>query len=137
MSDTIVGDGLKGKMTPNDEVEHKFRFKAWWVVKETLLFVCLFFGLVYLQSFLIHSFEVSGINGISARRDQYDRARTYQVLTLLLFLGCQVLGGTLLRSLVRRSTSDRWGRIQGVLLFSLGFALVTGLVATAIVHVDY
>jgi uncharacterized membrane protein len=124
-------------MIPHDTVEQRFSTKAWWVVKVTLLFVCLLFGLVYLQSFLIHSFEAGGLSGISARRDQYDRARTHQVLTLLLFLGSQVLGGTLLRLVVGRGISDRWGRIQDVLLFSLGFALVTGVVATAIVLVDY
>jgi hypothetical protein len=112
-----------------------FRAKLWWAVKVPLLVACLFLGLKSIESFLVYSFQAGGLSGLSGYRDRYDLAKTGQLVTLAVFLASQVLGGTLLRTVVA-SGSAGWGeRIKSVLTFSLGFALVTGLAVMIVVFV--
>jgi hypothetical protein len=116
-----------------DAIQHPSRSRAWWALKATLLIVCLFVGLKSLESFLVYSFQAGGLSGLSGYRDRYDVARAGQLLTLAAFLASQVLGGAMLRGVVATGAVGRSERIRSVLLFSLGFALVTSLVAAVIV----
>lgn len=101
-------------------------------VKIVALLACLFVGLKFLESFLIYSFQTGGLIGSSAYREKYDVARSGQLLTLALFLATQMIGGAVLRT-ITRSDALGWGeRIKSVLLYSVGFALVTGVVVALI-----
>jgi hypothetical protein len=123
----------KGDEMTTDAIQQPSKSKAWWAVKAPLLIVCLFVGLKALESFLVYSFQAGGLSGLSGYRERYDVARAGQLLTLAAFLASQVLGGAMLRGVVATGAAS-WGeRIKSVLLFSLGFALVTGLVAAVIV----
>jgi hypothetical protein len=118
-----------------DAIQQPSRAKIWWALKATVLVVCLLFGLKALESFLVYSFQVGGLSGLSGYGDRRHLARTGQLLALVTFLASQVVGGIILRGMVA-STAASWGdRIKSVLLFSLGFGLLTGLVVAVIVLV--
>jgi hypothetical protein len=99
-------------------------------VRATLLLACLLLGLKALESFLVYSFQVSGLSGLSGYRNRYDLARSGQLLTIVTFLASQVVGGTILRSMIAGGAASWGARVKSVLFFSLGFGLVTGLVIT-------
>lgn len=125
----------KGDKMITYAIRHPSKARAWWAVKAALLLACLFSGLKALESFLVYSFQSAGLSGLSGYRDRYDLARSGQLLTLVAFLASQVLGGAVLRGMIADHAAG-WGeRIKSVLLFSLGFALATGLVVTVIVLV--
>jgi hypothetical protein len=111
-----------------DTIQHPSKVRAWWALKATLLLACLFLGLKALESFLVYSFQAGGLSGLSGYRERYDLARTGQLLTLVAFLASQIVGGAILRGMVASGTASWAERIKSVLLFSLGFGLLTGLV---------
>ncbi len=118
-----------------DANQHPFKARAWWALKAMLLLVSMFFGLKCLESFLLYSTQAAGVRGLPEYRDLYEVAITGQRLNVAVFLACQLFGGAVLQSMLGRGTAS-WGeRIKSVLLFSLGFALVTGLVVAVIVLV--
>jgi hypothetical protein len=113
-----------------DAIQHPS--KAWLAVIVTVLLACLFVGLKFLESFLIYSFQAGGLDGSSAYREKYDIARAGQLLTLVAFVASQMIGGTVLRTMLQ-SHAVSWGeRIKSVLLHSVGFAVITAMIVGVI-----
>ena len=100
-----------------------------------LLPVCLYYGLKFLESFLIYSIQADEFAYRSAYKSLYETGLRGQMLTLPAFLGSQVLGGIWLRPLATDCTSRGWDRILNVIIWSLIFALATCLVIALVVYV--
>jgi hypothetical protein len=100
----------------------------WPLLRIAALPLCLFCAIASLRAFLVYSFQVGGLHGLSAFREQYDSARAGQFVALGAFIGSQLVAGAILRRLIGRSATDSGSRAPGLLACSFGFAVLTGLV---------
>jgi hypothetical protein len=103
--------------------------QGWFALRIAALPAFLYCAVRFLHAFCVYSFQAGGLYGSSAHRGGYDVARAGQWLTLAAFVACQLIAGVLLRSLIGSKSADIGSRVRGVLLCSLGFFLLTGLVA--------
>lgn len=87
---------------------HASRFEwALRILKSALFLFGVTVSVKLAESFLIYSAQAGGLAGLGDYRQKYEAARAGQLLTFAAFIGLQVIGGFVLRSLTlaRRSPS--------------------------------
>lgn len=70
-------------------------------LKWAILLLALAVGAKIAESFLIYSAQASGLSGVAAYREKLEVARTGQLVTVSVFIGLQIIGGLILKAVVR------------------------------------
>lgn len=102
-------------------------------LKWTSLLFTLALGAKVAESFLIYSAQASGLSGVAAYREKLEVARTGQLVTLAVFISLQIIGGLILRAVIR-SLSPQTGAKRSVVPF-VGAYLAISVLAIAITAV--
>lgn len=99
-------------------------------LKWTSLLLALAVGVKVAESFLVYSAQASGLSGIAAYREKLEVARTGQLVTLAVFIGLQIIGGVILRAVVRSLKPQAMAK-RSVIPF-IGAYLAMSVIAIAI-----